>query len=808
MKKRVNLLTMIAFSLLSINTVLLNKFNDVKTLCAQGNDSIDITSIWNENAITKEDNYYTLAADTGYSNVRYIGNTFEATVKLTNGTGKINLCLSGTHGAFDLDYYAFAYSYSEAEGALAVLYNDGFRPNPPLPKVECFNTDWFKLKLVMNDGMIYGFMNDKLVISEPLRAPLRNDGYYLRFAAENGASMALKELGVSTTNYTSYKNASMSTDKVAISMENDEVVYTCKTIADNSVIITDYSNYNCFEYDFRFDDFTNWVGIRVASNDDNFNNDILFYTNGDVSISSNLWDNNATIKTVKMTAPTKGTWNHAKIEYSATMLKMTVNDEVVWENTLSNTTLMMPKFTFAQYNDVQSVKGFKLSNTQETSTKEPVPYDGWSFDKTFIGSVSENDETIYQKASIGDGIDTISSSYASYEIDGLNANKFAFDVRYDTADADNFFFGISVSENEAFRNDMLIRKGGAINVYKNAFTGEEAGNGTSIPSIEIGKWNHVEVVFAFNYLKLSINDTLVYSITDTNNASLLTPTLVFQNWGVYYSLKNISLSHEHIYKDEFTCHDRSCISCNGATIKATTSHKEEVIKGTLPTCEKAGLTDGIECSDCKEIIQAQEEIKATGHHYADEYTCHDRKCENCDYVLKATTSHKEEVIKGALPTCEKAGLTDGIKCSTCNAIIKNQEEIKATGHHYADEYTCHDRKCENCDYVLKATTSHNYDDGAITTLPTYEKEGTLTYTCKDCKETKTETIPPLEEETSSSSENEDNKTSSSTESEDNKTSQNDNDKENKKGCKGSTSFGLMALFMLLVIGLKSKKSRI
>ena len=288
---------------------------------------------------------------------------------------------------------------------------------------------------------------------------------------------------------------------------------------------------------------------------------------------------------------------------------------------------------------------------------------------------------------------------------------------------------------------MLIRKGGAINVYKNAFTGEEAGNGTSIPSIEIGRWNHVEVVFALNYLKLSINDTLVYSITDTNNASLLTPTLVFQNWGVYYSLKNISLSHEHIYKDEYTCHDRSCISCNGATIKATTSHKEEVIKGTLPTCEKAGLTDGIECSDCKEIIQAQ-------------------------------------------------------------------EEIKATGHHYADEYTCHDRKCENCDYVLKATTSHNYDDGAITTLPTYEKEGTLTYTCKDCKETKTETIPPLEEETSSSSENEDNKTSSSTESEDNKTSQNDNDKENKKGCKGSTSFGLMALFMLLVIGLKSKKSRI
>lgn len=49
-------------------------------------------------------------------------------------------------------------------------------------------------------------------------------------------------------------------------------------------------------------------------------------------------------------------------------------------------------------------------------------------------------------------------------------------------------------------------------------------------------------------------------------------------------------------------------------------------------------------------------------------------------------------------------------------------------------------------YNYKYTT-HNWDNGVITTEPTTTKEGVKTYTCKDCKETRTESIPKLEDNT-------------------------------------------------------------
>lgn len=49
-------------------------------------------------------------------------------------------------------------------------------------------------------------------------------------------------------------------------------------------------------------------------------------------------------------------------------------------------------------------------------------------------------------------------------------------------------------------------------------------------------------------------------------------------------------------------------------------------------------------------------------------------------------------------------------------------------------------------YNYKYTT-HNWDDGVITTEPTTTAEGVKTYTCNDCKETRTERIPKLEDNT-------------------------------------------------------------
>ena len=142
-----------------------------------------------------------------------------------------------------------------------------------------------------------------------------------------------------------------------------------------------------------------------------------------------------------------------------------------------------------------------------------------------------------------------------------------------------------------------------------------------------------------------------------------------------------------------------CSAC-GEILKAQESikalgHTEEVISGKPATCTEDGLTDGVKCSVCKEILKAQETIKAPGH--TEEVisgkpaTCTEDgltdgvKCSVCKEILKAQESikapgHKEEVIPGKPATCTEDGLSDIIKCSVCKEILKKQEKIPATGH--------------------------------------------------------------------------------------------------------------------------------
>ena len=48
-------------------------------------------------------------------------------------------------------------------------------------------------------------------------------------------------------------------------------------------------------------------------------------------------------------------------------------------------------------------------------------------------------------------------------------------------------------------------------------------------------------------------------------------------------------------------------------------HVEEKIPGKAPTCEEDGLTEGVKCADCGEILVAQDVIPATGHSYEEHF---------------------------------------------------------------------------------------------------------------------------------------------------------------------------------------------
>ena len=91
-----------------------------------------------------------------------------------------------------------------------------------------------------------------------------------------------------------------------------------------------------------------------------------------------------------------------------------------------------------------------------------------------------------------------------------------------------------------------------------------------------------------------------------------------------------------------------------------------------------------------------------------------RTCEVCGKVETQTIKalgHKEVVDKAVAATCTKTGLTEGKHCSVCNAVIKAQETVPATGHKYVDTvvkptytakgYTLH--KCSVCGTSYKDT---------------------------------------------------------------------------------------------------------
>ena len=80
--------------------------------------------------------------------------------------------------------------------------------------------------------------------------------------------------------------------------------------------------------------------------------------------------------------------------------------------------------------------------------------------------------------------------------------------------------------------------------------------------------------------------------------------------------------------------------------------------------------------------------------------------------------HVEEIIAGTAATCENNGLTEGKKCSACDAILVAQQTIPALGH--------------------------AWNAGDVTVAADCENAGVKTFTCaNDATHTKTEEIPAI-----------------------------------------------------------------
>ena len=226
----------------------------------------------------------------------------------------------------------------------------------------------------------------------------------------------------------------------------------------------------------------------------------------------------------------------------------------------------------------------------------------------------------------------------------------------------------------------------------------------------------------------------------------------------------------------YTC--KVCKETKTEAIDAT-GHTPVEVSEVPATCTKSGTTAGFKCDVCGATISGLETIPAAGHTPGEakkenvkEATCtkdgsYDEvvRCKVCNEELSSTpktiTSPGHQWDEGVVtkePTCA----AEGEKLFTCSVCKETKtEKIDKTNNHTpgeaqrenVKEATCtkdgsYDEvvRCKVCNKELsrepKTITSpgHQWDDGVVTTEPKCEEAGVKTYTCKVCKETKTEAI--------------------------------------------------------------------
>lgn len=114
--------------------------------------------------------------------------------------------------------------------------------------------------------------------------------------------------------------------------------------------------------------------------------------------------------------------------------------------------------------------------------------------------------------------------------------------------------------------------------------------------------------------------------------------------------KTISaLDHQYDNDTDTTCNRTGC-----GYERCLHVNTEPAGEETDSTCSVQGVTAGLKCSSCGEILEQQQK--------------------------KPLADHTEVATDAVAPSCIKPGLTAGSKCSVCGETIKAQETVKAVGH--------------------------------------------------------------------------------------------------------------------------------
>ena len=214
----------------------------------------------------------------------------------------------------------------------------------------------------------------------------------------------------------------------------------------------------------------------------------------------------------------------------------------------------------------------------------------------------------------------------------------------------------------------------------------------------------------------------------------------------------------------YYCTDADCNKTYVETIPATGHSWDDGKVTEAATCKKEGIKT-YTCKNCGET--KTESIPKTEHQWDNgkvtkEATCKEEgsktyTCSICGDTKTETIPKKDHTWDEGKVTKKATCTEDGLKVYTCKNCGETKEEtLKATGHQHTEvrnekKATCTedgysgDVYCKDCGELIKkgSATEKSDHDWKVTSeeKATCEKDGSKTYTCADCIETKTETIP-------------------------------------------------------------------
>lgn len=217
----------------------------------------------------------------------------------------------------------------------------------------------------------------------------------------------------------------------------------------------------------------------------------------------------------------------------------------------------------------------------------------------------------------------------------------------------------------------------------------------------------------------------------------------------------------------------TCTVCNTTkteVIPATGHQHKEVRNAKKAICTEDGYTGDTYCTDCNTKLESGTVVNKLGHTWDNgvitkeateteegvkTYTC--KTCgETKIEKIPVTSHHLDQGTITKKATCTENG-EKTYHCTDADCDKTYVETIPATGHQHTEvrdkkEVTCEedgytgDTYCKDCGQLISKgavvkATGHSWNSGKVTEAATCKKEGTKTYTCKNCGETKTETIP-------------------------------------------------------------------